>query len=103
MTIYERLKLEHDEARAQFEDLCDTRNAGAQRREELFGRLKPDPRLHRKVEEAVSRSLFARDRAARGEAFGAVDGHHLADGLLAELDSLPKDSAARLSKLGVRG
>lgn len=101
MTIYERLKQEHDEARALFEELCETGEDAVARRSELFDRLKRDLWVHHKVEEAVFYSVLATHRETRGEAFEAINEHHVANGLLEELDSMPKGSAAWLSKLGV--
>lgn len=101
MTIYDRLKQEHDEARSLLEELAGTTSRAVRKRERLFERFKLDLWAHHKVEEAVFYSLLAERRKTRDEAFEAINEHHIANGLLEELDSMPKDSEAWLAKLGV--
>ncbi len=100
MTIYERLKQEHDEARALFEKLTGERDAGGESREALFEQLKLDLWVHHKLEEAVFYSQLVAHRETKGEAFEAINEHHIANGLLEELDSMPKSSTAWQAKLG---
>ena len=100
MNIYERLKQEHDEARELFEQLADTSDRAVKKRSELFEKLKLDLWVHHKLEEAVFYSVLAEHRETRDEAYEAINEHHVANGLLEELDSMPVDSAAWHAKLG---
>jgi hemerythrin-like domain-containing protein len=101
MDIYTRLRKEHDEARDLLANLKNTTPDEAERRSELFERLKRDLWVHHKIEEAVFYSVLAEKRKTRGEAFEAINEHHMANGLLEELDSMPKGSGEWSAKLGV--
>jgi hemerythrin-like domain-containing protein len=101
MDIYARLRQEHDEARDLLAKLKETTPDDAERRDELFEALKRDLWAHHKLEEAVFYSVLADHRKTRGEAFEAINEHHMANGLLEELDSMPTDSLEWGQKLGV--
>jgi len=101
MKIYDRIKQDHDEARQLMSEIKDTTERAAKTRKKLFDTFKVEMWVHHKVEEAVFYSTLAKRRETRDEAFEAINEHHVANGLLEELDSMPVDSAAWASKFGV--
>jgi len=101
MNIYDRIKQDHDEARRLMAEIKDTSERAAKTRRKLFDTLKREMWVHHKLEEAVFYNSLIKQRATRDEAFEAVNEHHVANGLLEELDSIPVDSAQWASKFGV--
>lgn len=101
MDIYERIKQDHDEARKLMKDIKETANDARKTRQELFTYFKKDMWSHHKLEEAVFYATLEAHRETRGEALEAVNEHHVANGLLEELDSVPVDNAAWAKKFEV--
>lgn len=101
MNIYDRIKQDHDEARRVMAEIKDTGDRAEKTRRKLFDSFKRDLWGHHKVEEAVFYATLAKRRATRDEAFEAINEHHVANGLLEELDSMPVDSPEWASKFGV--
>ncbi|MEQ9607940.1 MAG: hemerythrin domain-containing protein [Kiloniellaceae bacterium] len=101
MNIYDRIKQDHDEARGMMAEIKDTTERAAKTRRKLFDAFKREMWAHHKIEEAVFYNTLMKHRATRDEAFEAVNEHHVANGLLEELDSVPVDSAQWASKFGV--
>jgi hemerythrin-like domain-containing protein len=101
MNIYDRIKQDHDEARSLMAEIKETTERASKTRKRLFDAFKRDLWTHHKLEEAVFYATLARQRATRDEAFEAVNEHHVANGLLEELDSFPVDSPEWATKFGV--
>lgn len=92
MNIYSRIKKDHDEAREIIAALKDSTPRAFKKRRELFDKLKLDMWAHHKVEEAVFYAHLRDDTKMSGEAYEALNEHHVANGLLEELDTFPVDS-----------
>lgn len=101
MDIYKRIKKDHDEARELMAEIKETSDQAVKTRRRLFDRFKREMWVHHKLEEAVFYTTLAKRRATRDEAFEAVNEHHVANGVLEELDSMPVDSPEWASKFGV--
>lgn len=101
MNIYDRIKQDHDEARRVMSEIKETTDRAEKTRKRLFDHFKRDLWTHHKLEEAVFYETLAKQRATRDEAFEAVNEHHIANGLLEELDSIPVGSPEWASKFGV--
>ncbi len=101
MNIYDRIKQDHDDARELMAEIKDTSDQAVKTRRRLFDRFKREMWVHHKLEEAVFYNTLSRHRETRDEAFEAVNEHHVANGLLEELDSVPVDSPEWASKFGV--
>lgn len=101
MNIYDRIKQDHDEARRLMAEIKDTSERAAKTRRKLFDTFKREMWAHHKLEEAVFYTTLSNQRATRDEAFEAVNEHHVANGLLEELDSVPVDNAEWAAKFGV--
>jgi hypothetical protein len=101
MNIYDRIKQDHDDARALMSKIKDTTERAVKTRQQLFDTFKREMWVHHKLEEAVFYTTLEKNRETRAEAFEAVNEHHVANGLLEELDSVPVDSAEWTSKFGV--
>ena len=99
--IYDEIKADHDEAREMMAKLADTTERAVKTRERLFEEFKIDMWAHHKVEEAVFYAVLKERRGTKGEAFEAINEHHVANGLLEELDSFPVDSVEWGTKFGV--
>lgn len=92
MQIYDRIKADHDSAREVIEQIKATTDRAAKTRRTLFDKLKLDMWAHHKVEEAVFYSFLRDDTGMSGDAYEALNEHHVANGLLEELDTFPVDS-----------
>jgi len=101
MNIYDRIKKDHDEARELMSEIKETSDQAVKTRQRLFDRFKREMWVHHKLEEAVFYNTLAKSRQTRDEAFEAINEHHVANGLLEELDSVPVDSPEWASKFGV--
>ncbi len=99
--IYDIIKQDHDDAREVMNKLADTTARAEKTREKLFDDFKVDMWAHHKVEEAVFYSLLRERKAVKDEAFEALNEHHIANGLLEELDSMPVASSEWGTKFGV--
>ena len=92
MNIYERIKQDHDHAREVMEKLKDTTARAEKTRKELFGEFKLDMWAHHKVEEAVFYSYLRYGTEMSDDSYEALNEHHVANGLLEELDTFPVTS-----------
>ena len=101
MDIYARIRQDHDRFRDLLHRLCDGKDQPADRRAALFDALKREVWLHSKVEELVFYSPLMEERRSRGETLEGIAEHHVAERLLDELDGIPKDGEAWMSKLSV--
>ena len=99
MDIYARIKKDHDEARELIAKIKDT--SSGDKRAELFEYFARDMWLHHKLEEAVFYRTLVEKRKTRGEAFEAENEHHVANGLLEELETMPADTPEWMAKFGV--
>lgn len=92
MDIFERIKQDHDEARKVMSKLKETTARAEKTRTELFTQFKNDMWAHHKVEEAVFYSYLRDDTKMSNESYEALNEHHIANGLLEELDTFPVTS-----------
>lgn len=92
MTIFDRIKQDHDAAREVISKLKATTPRAWKTRRELFDHLKIDMWAHHKVEEAVFYSVLRAGDDMRGESLEAYNEHHMANGVFEELDTFPVDS-----------
>lgn len=92
MDIYERIKNDHDEAREVMNKLKETTPRAEKTRKELFTKFKLDMWAHHKVEEAVFYSYLRDDTKMSDDSYEALNEHHVANGLLEELDTFPVNS-----------
>lgn len=92
MDIYARIKEDHDHAREVMEKLKTTTARAEKTRLELFGKFKLDMWAHHKVEEAVFYSYLRDDTDMSEDSYEALNEHHVANGLLEELDTFPVNS-----------
>lgn len=100
MDIYERIKKDHDDARGVISKIKNTTEQAHKIRAELFMTFKNDMWAHHKVEEAVFYSYLRDDTKMSKEAYEALNEHHIANGLLEELDTFPVDSEEWREKFG---
>lgn len=92
MDIYERIKADHDQARELMASLGDTTARAVKTRKAAFETFKLDMWAHHKVEEAVFYAFLLEGTDMRGDSFEALNEHHVANGLIEELDTIPVDS-----------
>ncbi len=92
MNIFDRIKQDHDAAREVIEKLKNTTERAKKTRQELFDHFKLDMWVHHKVEEAVFYDILRKTKDMHGEAMEAYNEHHVANGLIEELDTFPVDS-----------
>lgn len=98
MNIYDRIKKDHDAARAVIKKMKATEADQAAARTKLFSHFKLDMWAHHKVEEAVFYSYLRSGDAMFTVAIEAINEHHMANGVLEELDTFPVDSEEWLVK-----
>ena len=99
MEIYDRIKQDHDHARALLKALKEERSND--KRAALFDELKREIWVHAKVEETVFYLPLIDRRKTRAESLEALNEHHIANSLLEEMDTVPQDNDMWASKLGV--
>jgi hemerythrin-like domain-containing protein len=92
MNIFDRIKKDHDDAREVMSKLKDTTARAEKTRLELFTTFKNDMWAHHKVEEAVFYSFLRDDTEMSKDSYEALNEHHVANGLLEELDTFPVTS-----------
>lgn len=90
-TIYDRIKQDHDEARALIRQIEDTTDRAAKTRQDLFDRFKLDLWSHNKIEEATFYSKLEQ-KGDKKESLEAKNEHHMVNSMLEELDTMPKDN-----------
>lgn len=89
MDIFERIKKDHDDARALMKELKETTARAEKTRRKLFDEFKLDMWAHHKVEEAVFYSYLRDDTKMSKDSYEALNEHHVGNGLLEELDTFP--------------
>ena len=92
MNIFERIKQDHDEAHEVMQQLKDTTSRAEKTRRKLFDAFKLDMWAHHKVEEAVFYSFLRDGTEMSKDSYEALNEHHVANGLLEELDTFPVDN-----------
>src|SRR5262245_42432286 len=94
------LKTDHDAVRALFREFAEA-GADAISRRTLYRAIRQELRLHSRLEEEVFYPAVMRVRAepAREAVRGALEDHHVVDGLLAELDQLDAEDASYGEKM----
>ncbi len=92
MNIFDRIKQDHDAAREVMEKLKSTTSRAVKTRQELFDHFKLDMWTHHKVEEAVFYSHLRGTKEMFGDSMEALNEHHMANGMIEELDTFPVDS-----------
>ena len=100
MNIFDRIEQDHDAARKVIQDLKDTSNRAEKTRQKLFDHWKLDMWVHHKVEEAVFYSILRNTDEMHGDAMEAYNEHHMANGMIEELDTFPVDSEEWAVKFG---
>lgn len=98
MNIFDRIKQDHDEAREVMSKLKDTTERAKKTRQDLFNHFKLDMWVHHKVEEAVFYSILRETKEMHGDSMEAYNEHHIANGMIEELDTFPVDSEDWLVK-----
>ena len=92
MDIFDRIKQDHDHAREVMKKIKESTARAEKTRLKLFGEFKLDMWAHHKVEEAVFYSYLRDDTKMSDDSYEALNEHHVANGLLEELDTFPVDS-----------
>lgn len=99
MTIFDRIKKDHDTLRELLDGAEKARGGDRAPYEELQRQLW----THDKVEEAVLYSAISKARATKGETVEGLNEHHLINGLMDELNAMPSEGTAWKAKLQVLG
>lgn len=92
MNIFDRIKQDHDAARDVISQLKDTTERAEKTRQKLFDHFKLDMWVHHKVEEAVFYSILRGTKDMHADAMEAYNEHHMANGMIEELDTFPVNS-----------
>lgn len=92
MDIYERIKEDHDQAREVMNKLKETTARAEKTRLDLFSKFKLDLWAHHKIEEAVFYAYLREGTEMHEDSYEALNEHHVANGLLEELDTFPVTS-----------
>lgn len=92
MNIFDRIKQDHDAAREVISKLKDTTERAEKTRQKLFDHFKLDMWVHHKVEEAVFYSILRDTKDMHADAMEAYNEHHMANGMIEELDTFPVNS-----------
>jgi len=101
MDIYSQLKADHDRMRALLQDL---KQAGApEQRGRLFQQLHDELISHSLIEEKLLYTSMMKDAEAADKAMEGFNEHHLADGLIEELNTLSPASPGWAPKVEVLG
>lgn len=97
MDIFESIKSDHEELKDLLSRISDTTDQAAKKRETLFADLKTKLATHAKVEEATFYEAM-KQHGEKAKVLEGVNEHKISDGLLYELDAMPKDDAAWSAK-----
>lgn len=89
--IFTRIKQDHDEARELMKQIKDTTDRAEKKREELFEKFKLDLWSHHKIEEATFYAKLE-NKGDTKESLEAKNEHHVANSMIEELDTMPKNS-----------
>ena len=100
MNIFDRIKQDHDAAREVIQNIKDTSERAEKTRQNLFDHWKLDMWVHHKVEEAVFYSILRETKEMHGDAMEAYNEHHMANGMIEELDTFPVNSEEWAVKFG---
>jgi len=98
MTIYDRLKADHDRLRDLFARLTE---AEGDDRRPLFMELQRALWAHHKIEEVVFYEPLRHAAETRGEVLEGLNEHHMLNGLTEELNAMPSGNEAWTAKLQV--
>jgi hemerythrin superfamily protein len=91
MDIFERIKADHDQARAVMKQICGTDNDAEKKRDALFRTLSLEIWAHHKVEEATFYEALKK-KGEVAEAYEAQNEHHMINTIMDELATMPTDS-----------
>lgn len=100
MDIYERIKADHETARDMMEKIKDTTARATKTRRVLFDEFKLDLWAHHKVEEAVFYAVLKDHSQTSDLNLEALNEHHMANGMLEELDTMAVDTQEWGAKFG---
>lgn len=99
MTIYDRIKQDHDTVR----DLLEKAEKGGANARSVYEDLQRELWAHGKVEEAVFYQALSKAKNAKEETIEGLNEHHMINGLLDELNAMPAEGTAWTAKLQVLG
>ncbi len=99
--LFDILKKDHEEVKSLFQQLKETENGDAKKREELFAKVKTEIIPHQEGEEKVLYPALLENEETKDDALESIEEHHVAKLVLRELDSMNKDSDKWLAKLKV--
>lgn len=99
--LFDILKKDHEEVKSLFQQLKETGNGDAKKREELFAKVKTEIIPHQEGEEKVLYPALLKNEETKDDALESIEEHHVAKLVLRELDSMNKDSDKWLAKLKV--
>jgi len=100
--FFQRLKKEHQGVKEILGQLDKTTEKGSKKRADLFLKLRTALVPHMKAEESsFYEPLLAKKKLARDAALEAIEEHHVAEMVFAELSELPKEEERWGAKLSV--
>ena len=99
MTIFDRIKQDHDTIRRLLDE-AEKADGGAR---SVYENLQRELWAHGKVEEAVFYQSLAKAKNTKEETTEGLNEHHIINGFLDELNAMPADSTAWKAKLQVLG
>ncbi len=100
MNIFDRIEQDHDKARQLIAKLKDTSDQARKTRRKLFDEFKLEMWVHHKIEEAVLYATLRENKDMHSEAMEAFNEHHVANGLIEELDTFSVNSEDWAVKFG---
>ena len=101
MDAIQLLKQDHEKMKKLLEDADATTERGVKTREELFRKIKRELTVHETIEEQILYPALKVHPKAKDIVLEGYEEHHVADLLLAELESLSFDDERWGAKLGV--
>jgi hemerythrin superfamily protein len=101
MNAFTLLKTDHKKVAGILEKLDSTTERGVKTREELFTQLKTELDVHARIEETIFYPTLEEAKETRDITLEAYEEHRLVKQLLAELESMGKDSEEWTAKFTV--
>lgn len=101
MSIYERLKEDHDEVKELLEKLKETSPRAAKTRERLFEQLKEMVTAHSRAEEAAFYDAIKAKKPTHDLAMEGYEEHHVVDLILGEMSKLAASDEQWQAKFSV--
>ena len=101
MNAFTLLKQDHQTVADLLEKIDKTTERGTKTREELFTRVKTELDVHAKIEEEIFYPALENEDETRDITLEAFEEHRLVKQLLAELESMSKDSEEWTAKFTV--